>query len=93
MVSRDHDDSNAGGVELLDGFRRRRLDTIHHRNQTGGTAVNAKATAPDELRGAEIAGGETRQLKKGDVMIVPAGVPHWFKDVSNPFLYCVVKAR
>jgi quercetin dioxygenase-like cupin family protein len=24
---------------------------------------------------------------------VPAGVPHWFKEVSNPFLYYVVKAR
>jgi glc operon protein GlcG len=60
---------------------------------TGGTAVNAKVTEPDELRGTEIAGGETRQLRKGDVMIVPAGVPHWFKEVSNPFLYYVVKAR
>ena len=60
---------------------------------TGGTAVNAKITEPDELRGSEIAGGEARQLKKGDVIIVPAGLPHWFKEVSNPFLYYVVKAR
>src|SRR6266481_5501700 len=44
---------------------------------TGGTAVNTKVTEPDELRGTEIAGGEAYQLKKGDVMIVPAGVPHW----------------
>ena len=60
---------------------------------TGGTAVNAKPTAPDELRGDRIDGGEPRQLAKGDVIIVPAGVPHWFKEVSNPFLYYVVKAR
>jgi glc operon protein GlcG len=60
---------------------------------TGGTAVNPKETEPDELRGSEITGGEVRQLKKGDVVIVPAGVPHWFKEVSNPFLYYVVKAR
>jgi glc operon protein GlcG len=60
---------------------------------TGGTAVDAKTIEPDELRGASIEGGETRQLKKGDVAIVPAGVPHWFKEVSNPFLYYVVKAR
>ena len=38
-------------------------------------------------------GGDVHQLKKGDVIIVPAGVPHWFKEVSNPFLYYVVKAR
>src|SRR5207249_1312604 len=60
---------------------------------TGGTAVKAKMTEPDELRGSSISGGETRKLAKGDVIIVPAGVPHWFKQVSNPFLYYVVKAR
>jgi glc operon protein GlcG len=60
---------------------------------TGGTAVDAKVTEPDELRGSSISGGEAYPLKKGDVIIVPAGVPHWFKEVSNPFLYYVVKAR
>jgi glc operon protein GlcG len=60
---------------------------------TGGTAVDVKVTEPDELRGSSINGGEEHPLKKGDVIIVPAGVPHWFKEVSNPFLYYVVKAR
>jgi glc operon protein GlcG len=60
---------------------------------TGGTAVNSKSIEPGELRGSEITGGETRELRKGDVIIVPAGVPHWFKQVTNPFLYYVVKAR
>ncbi len=60
---------------------------------TGGTAANLKETAAGELRGERIDGGETRHLEKGDVIIVPAGVPHWFKKVSNPFLYYVVKAR
>jgi len=32
-------------------------------------------------------------LSKGDVIIVPAGTPHWFKEVSVPFNYYVVKAR
>jgi len=60
---------------------------------TGGTLVEAKNIAADEIRGKEIAGGETRHLSKGDVIIVPAGTPHWFKEVSAPFLYYVVKAR
>ncbi len=60
---------------------------------TGGAAVHTKTVAPDEIRGSEIEGGESRELKKGDVIIIPAGVPHWFKEVSNPFLYYVVKAR
>jgi glc operon protein GlcG len=60
---------------------------------TGGTAVSPKLVEPDEIRGSEITGGDTRQLVKGDVIIIPAGVPHWFKEVTDPFLYYVVKAR
>jgi hypothetical protein len=26
-------------------------------------------------------------------MIIPNGVPHWFKEVDSPFLYYVVKVR
>ena len=60
---------------------------------TGGTVVDAKSTAPDEVRGRQIAGGETRTLTKGDVLIVPAGTPHWFEKVPAAFTYYVVKVR
>jgi uncharacterized protein GlcG (DUF336 family)/mannose-6-phosphate isomerase-like protein (cupin superfamily) len=60
---------------------------------TGGAAVDAKTTAPDEMRGTRIDGGETRQLAKGNVIIVPNGTPHWFKDVSGTFLYYTIKVR
>lgn len=60
---------------------------------TGGTILEASTIAPGEIRGKSIEGGETRQLAKGDVVVIPAGVPHWFKEVSNPFLYYVVKVR
>jgi uncharacterized protein GlcG (DUF336 family)/mannose-6-phosphate isomerase-like protein (cupin superfamily) len=60
---------------------------------TGGSLVDQTMEAPDESRGIGISGGETRHLTKGDVLIIPAGVPHWFKEVTNPFLYYVVKAR
>jgi uncharacterized protein GlcG (DUF336 family)/mannose-6-phosphate isomerase-like protein (cupin superfamily) len=60
---------------------------------TGGTMVGGNLVAPNEIRGASIDGGETRQLKKGDVITVAAGTPHWFKEVSAPFLYYVVKVR
>ncbi|MBS1807082.1 MAG: heme-binding protein [Acidobacteria bacterium] len=60
---------------------------------TGGKVVDPKPTAPGEVRGKEIAGGETRQIAKGDVIIVPAGIPHWFKEVPGPLNYYVVKAR
>ncbi len=60
---------------------------------TGGSAVEAKETAPNEIRGARIDGGETRQLSKGDVIIVPNNTPHWFKEVGGAFLYYTIKVR
>jgi uncharacterized protein GlcG (DUF336 family) len=60
---------------------------------TGGAIVDGATVAPGEIRGKSIEGGETRTLAKGDVVVIPAGVPHWFKDVTNPFLYYVVKVR
>ncbi len=54
----------------------------------GGTT-----TAPDEIRGSNIDGGETRTLTRGDVIVVPKGTPHWFKEVAGPVLYYVVKVQ
>jgi len=59
---------------------------------TGGTVVDGQVTATDEIRGKEIKDGTTYKLVKGDVMVVPAGTPHWFKEVKAPFNYYVVKA-
>lgn len=60
---------------------------------TGGAMIDGKPIATDEIRGREITGGETRKLVPGDVMIIPNGVPHWFREVQAPFLYFVVKVR
>ena len=60
---------------------------------TGGRVIDGRTTAPDEIRGASIAEGETRTLAPGDVIIVPAGTPHWFKDVRGPVLYYTIKVR
>jgi len=60
---------------------------------TGGSMVDGKTVAPDEIRGASIKDGQTRHLDKGDVIIVPRGVPHQFAETTNPFLYYVVKVR
>jgi uncharacterized protein GlcG (DUF336 family)/quercetin dioxygenase-like cupin family protein len=60
---------------------------------TGGSVIDPKPTEPEELRGTSIDGGTVQELAKGDVVIVPKATPHWFKKVSKPFLYYVVKVR
>ncbi len=60
---------------------------------TGGTVVEGKTTQPNEIRGKSIQGGESHHLAKGDVVIIPHGVPHWVKEVQGPLHYFVVKVH
>src|SRR4051812_8552475 len=57
----------------------------------GGEMRDVREIAPGELRAASVDGGEARELRPGDVLAIPNGVPHQFVDVSKPFLYFVVK--
>jgi len=58
---------------------------------TGGTLADPKTTAPGEVRGSGIKGGETRPVGKGDVVTIAAGVPHWMSKLDAPMQYLVVK--
>jgi mannose-6-phosphate isomerase-like protein (cupin superfamily) len=49
----------------------------------GGTMVDPKRTAPDQMRAASLEGGVTYHLVKGDVITIPAKTPHWFKEVPT----------
>jgi mannose-6-phosphate isomerase-like protein (cupin superfamily) len=60
---------------------------------TGGDVKGRKTTAPNEARGTSISGGDSQTVNKGDVIVIPRGVPHWFKEVPQvPLLYFVVKS-
>jgi glc operon protein GlcG len=58
---------------------------------TGGTMIGGAQKSPGQMLGKSIQGGETRHLSKGDVMVIPAGTPHWFKEVPKSITYFVVK--
>ena len=57
----------------------------------GGTVLGGKETAPGQIRGSSIEGGQRYQLGKGDVMWVPAGMPHWFPEIPEALSYLLVK--
>src|SRR5882762_6049689 len=57
----------------------------------GGQMLGGKVTGPGQWLGTDITGGETHKIGKNDVFVIPAGVPHWFKDVPKSVSYFVVK--
>ena len=58
---------------------------------TGGELLGNKVVSPGQRQGTGIKGGEVHHLTKGDVIVIPAGVPHWFKEVQRPISYLLVK--
>ena len=60
---------------------------------TGGRMVDVREVAPGEIRARELDGGEPHELAEGDVLAIPNRVPHQFVEVSDPFLYFVVKVE
>jgi hypothetical protein len=68
---------------------------------TGGTMVNAKTRPADAISvrledgpgasGTGIEGGVSRKIKAGDVVVIPAGVPHWFSEIEGSITYVVVR--
>jgi len=60
---------------------------------TGGEMREAREVAAGELRARALDGGQPHELAEGDVLAIPSGVPHQFVEVSDPFLYFVVKVE
>ena len=58
---------------------------------TGGTMVGGKMSKAGQWMGTDIQGGESHHVSKGDVIVVPAGTPHWFKEVPAGVNYFLVK--
>jgi mannose-6-phosphate isomerase-like protein (cupin superfamily) len=51
---------------------------------TGGELLDAKKRPnSDDVAGSAIKGGTEQPLKPGDVLYVPPGVPHGFKDIAG----------
>jgi mannose-6-phosphate isomerase-like protein (cupin superfamily) len=50
---------------------------------TGGKLVGETRTNAENLSGTAIDGGNTRQVAKGDFIVVPEKTPHWFSKIDG----------
>ena len=60
----------------------------------GGTYLNGETVAPHEKRNGTIQGGSRQKLSAGDVVRIPARVPHQLVlDGAHEFTYFVIKVK
>jgi mannose-6-phosphate isomerase-like protein (cupin superfamily) len=92
MVALRHKD---GGGELHENFADFFYVVKGHATLlTGGALQDAKAVAPGELRGSAVLNGAQTILNVGDVVHIPAGVPHQLLVATNStFVYFVIKVK
>ena len=87
--------SSNGGGELHQNF----ADIFfildgHATIVTGGNLVEAKTTGPGEIRGKSVEGGTRQELRAGDVVHIPAGMPHQILVADGDSVtYFVVKVE
>jgi hypothetical protein len=68
---------------------------------TGGSLTNPKpmrrspdtATIGPSLEGTAIAGGQSRHVKAGDIVIIPPGTPHMFTALDGKVVYLVIRVE
>ena len=59
---------------------------------TGGEVIDPKDTGPNEVQGSGIKGGVKHEVGPGDIIEIPAGVPHqFFIAPGTQITYLVVK--
>jgi mannose-6-phosphate isomerase-like protein (cupin superfamily) len=61
---------------------------------SGGTMAGGATTAPGELRGASIQDGKQTKLQKGDIVHIPANIPHQLMLPKGSTLkYFIIKVQ
>ncbi|MDP6580977.1 MAG: hypothetical protein QF681_09995 [Vicinamibacterales bacterium] len=68
---------------------------VHHITAGRATAVTGgrveRSTGPNGERVAKIVDGESRVVTVGDVVIVPAGTPHWYSEIDGSVTYLEIR--
>lgn len=61
---------------------------------TGGALIDRHASGPGEVRGSSVDGGSRQDVRAGDVVHIPAGMPHqMLVPEGNTVTYFVVKIQ
>jgi mannose-6-phosphate isomerase-like protein (cupin superfamily) len=92
MIALRHKD---GGAEIHENFADFFL-VVQSRATlvTGGSVENGKEVSPGEIRGTSVRNGTSMTLNPGDVVHIPATVPHqMLVPDGSTFIYFVIKVK
>ena len=64
---------------------------IDPRPRGSGAAPRRPGTSGPGVTGTGMEGAETRQVVEGDMIIIPAGTPHYFSEISESLVYTIVR--
>jgi mannose-6-phosphate isomerase-like protein (cupin superfamily) len=95
------------GTNLPGGASHDKVSEVYHVLEGAGTLVTGGTLVSPQRRegaaevvtqingpgysGTSITGGVRRRIAKGDIVIIPAGTPHWFPEVEEDLTYTVVR--
>ena len=95
------------GTNLPGGASHDKVSEVYHVLEGAGTLVTGGTLVSPQRRegssevvtqingpgysGTSISGGVRRRIAKGDIVIIPAGTPHWFPEVEEDLTYTVVR--
>ena len=65
-------------------------ELVNPQRRESGSEIVTQVSGPG-TGGTAIKGGVSRRLAKGDMVIIPAGTPHWFSEVQESITYTVVR--
>lgn len=63
---------------------------VDPQRREAGMSVVTQINGPG-ISGSRIQSGVSRRIQKGDVVIIPAGTPHWWSSVDEALIYTVVR--
>ena len=65
--------------------------TLTEPNRRESTLTTVASINGPGVSGTRIQNGASRRIAKGDVVIIPAGTPHWWPEVQETITYTVVR--
>ena len=64
---------------------------IDPRPRGGGGTARRRGTSGPSVTGTGMEGAVTRQVVEGDMIIIPAGTPHYFSEILGSLVYTIVR--